>query len=196
MPVGEDQKQHVELARDIAQRFNYLYGDTFVVPEPVIPDAGARIMGLDDPTAKMSKSAASAKGHAVLLTDSDAEIEAAIRRAVTDSGREITWSDDPARAGVNNLLTIYAAVTGRSADETVDDFRAARGYGDLKRRVAEVVVAAIRPIRQRYEELMTDHAELERLLLVGANAARSVAEPKVLEMKRRVGFLPAAGAAG
>ena len=196
VPVGEDQKQHVELARDVAQRFNFLYGDTFRLPEPKVPKTGARIMGLDDPTAKMSKSAASAKGHAVLLTDSDAEIEAAIRRAVTDSGRDITWSDDPARAGVNNLLTIYAAVTGRSAEETIEDFRAARGYGDLKRRVAEVVVAAIRPIRQRYEELMTDHAELERLLLVGANAARSVAEPKVLEMKRRVGFLPAATVAG
>jgi tryptophanyl-tRNA synthetase len=189
VPVGEDQKQHVELARDIAQRFNHLFGTTFRLPEPVIPPTGARIMGLDDPTAKMSKSATGAKGHAILLTDSDDDIDVAVRRAVTDSGREIAWSDDPARAGVNNLLTIYAALTGRSADESLEDFRAARGYGDLKRRVAEVVVESVRPIRGRYAELIGDPAELDRLLAVGATAARAVAEPKIAEVKRRVGLL-------
>jgi tryptophanyl-tRNA synthetase len=191
VPVGEDQKQHVELARDIALRFNHLYGDTFTVPEPRVPTTGARIMGLDDPTAKMSKSSTGAKGHAILLTDSDADIEVAIRRAVTDSGREVAWSDDPARAGVNNLLTIYSAVTGRDREQTTRDFGSARGYGDLKRRVAEVVVEAIRPIRERFAQLTADHGELERLLRIGADAARAVSEPKVLEIKRRIGLLPA-----
>jgi tryptophanyl-tRNA synthetase len=189
VPVGEDQKQHVELARDIAQRFNHLYGETFVVPAPVIPVAGARIMGLDDPLVKMSKSEAAAKGHAVLLTDSNDDITRAIRRAVTDSGREITFSDDPERAGVNNLLSIYQALTERSREQVEGDFREARGYGDLKARVAEVVVAAIEPIRGRYLELMEDPGELERLLHLGAEQARAVAEPKIALVKQRMGLV-------
>ena len=155
VPVGEDQKQHIELARDVAQRFNHLFGDTFVVPEPVIPPHGARIMGLDDPSAKMSKSAL-ARGHAVLLTDDDDEIRRTIRRAVTDSGNEICFSDDPGKAGVNNLLTIYRAATDKTEDQVLTDFAAARGYGDLKKEVAEAVVECVRPIRERYEELMAD----------------------------------------
>ncbi|HVS12547.1 MAG TPA: tryptophan--tRNA ligase [Thermoanaerobaculia bacterium] len=189
VPVGEDQKQHVELARDIAQRFNHLYGDTFVVPEPVIPNAGARIMGLDDPTAKMSKSDSSVRGHAVRIADSDDETRWALRRAVTDSGREIRFSDDPERAGVNNLLTIYQAITGKSGDEVEADFADARGYGDLKNRVADVVIERIAPIRERYRELESDPAALDRLLALGAERARSVAEPKIREVKERVGFL-------
>lgn len=189
VPVGADQKQHVELTRDIAQRFNHLYGDTFVVPEAVIPEVGARIMGLDDPTAKMSKSTSEARGHAVLLTDTDDEIRRTIKRAVTDSGREIEFSDDPERAGVNNLLTIYRALTGKTAAETEADFAEARGYGDLKEAVAEVVVETVRPIRTRYEELMADSAELDRLLARGAERAAAVSEPKVELVKDRIGFL-------
>lgn len=189
VPVGEDQKQHIELARDIAQRFNHLYGETLVVPEPSIGAAGARIMALDDPTAKMSKSSASARGHAVRMTDSDDEIRYALRRAVTDSGREIVFSDDPEKAGVNNLLTIYQVVTRKSPEEVEGDFATARGYGDLKNAVADVVIDAIAPIRRRFGELMDDPAELDRLMAIGADHARSVAEPKVVEMKEKMGFI-------
>ena len=190
VPVGEDQKQHVELARDIAQRFNSLYGETFKLCEPVIPRIAARVMGLDDPTAKMSKSS-KAKGHAVRLTDEDSQILKAFKRAVTDSGREIEFSDDPERAGVNNLLGIYRAITGKTAEQVVADFADARGYGDLKTGVGQAVVEALAPIRERYRKLIADPAELERLLAKGAQRAAELAEPKVLEMKQRMGFLPA-----
>ncbi|MEL7059310.1 MAG: tryptophan--tRNA ligase [Acidobacteriota bacterium] len=192
VPVGEDQKQHIELARDIAQRFNHLYGETFVVPEPKIAEVGARIMGLDDPAAKMSKSS-TARGHAVRMTDEDREIERAFKRAVTDSGREIDWSDAPEKAGVVNLLSIYHLITGRSRDETLRDFADARGYGDLKKRVAEVTIEHLRPIRERYQALLSDPAELDRLLAVGAERAREVAEPKLVQVKEIMGFgVPAA----
>ncbi len=189
VPVGEDQKQHVELCRDVAQRFNQLYGETFKLPRPVIPKIGARIMGLDDPTSKMSKSAPGG-GHAIRLVDSDAAIRRAVKRAVTDSGRDILFSDDPEKAGVNNLLTIYQVLTGRQRSEVEADFADARGYGDLKARVAEVVVEAVAPVRRRYEELMADPAELDRLLALGAERARAVAEPKIEQVKERVGFVP------
>ena len=190
VPVGEDQKQHVELARDIAQRFNSLYGETFKLCQPVVPKVAARVMGLDDPTAKMSKSS-TARGHAIRLTDEDGQILKAFKRAVTDSGREIEFSDDPARAGVNNLLGIYRALSGKSAEEVVADFADARGYGDLKTGVAEVVIQAIAPIRERYLELIADPTALDRLLAKGARRAAELAEPKVLEMKDRMGFLSA-----
>lgn len=189
VPVGEDQKQHVELARDIAQRFNHLYGETFVVPEAVIPPAGARIMGLDDPAEKMSKSGSHARGHAIRLVDSDDEIRRTIKRAVTDSGTEIEFSDAPEKAGVNNLLTIYQSVTRKTPEAVLDDFADARGYGDLKSRVAEVVVELIGPIRTRYEELMGDPAELDRLMEIGADRARAVSEPKIVEVKKKVGLI-------
>ena len=188
VPVGEDQKQHVELARDIAGRFNHLYGDTFVLPEAVIPTAGARVMALDDPTAKMSKSETAGRGHAVRLTDSDDEIRRSLKRAVTDSGREIEFSDDPERAGVNNLLMIYRAITDRAREEVLADFAGARGYGDLKKGVADAVIEVVAPIRQRYEELMAAPDELDRLLAIGAQRARAVAEPKAAEIRRLVGF--------
>jgi tryptophanyl-tRNA synthetase len=188
VPVGEDQKQHVELARDIAQRFNHLYGETFKLCRPVIPKVAARVMGLDDPTTKMSKSS-TAQGHAVRLTDDDAQILKAFKRAVTDSGREIAFSDDPARAGVNNLLGIYRAVTGKTEDEVLADFAGARGYGDLKQAVAEVVIDALAPIRRRYRELIEQPGSIDRLLATGAERAAALAEPKLAEMKRRMGLL-------
>ncbi|NLF65745.1 MAG: tryptophan--tRNA ligase [Chloroflexi bacterium] len=190
VPVGEDQKQHVELARDIAQRYNSLYEEEFfVVPEPVIPEAGARVMGLDDPHVKMSKSLAHVRGHAVRLLDEPDEIMRSFRRAVTDSGREIVFSDDPEKAGVNNLLTIYKAVTGKSEADVLADFADARGYGDLKVRVGEAVVAMLAPIRERYNELMADPAELDRLLAKGAEQARAVATPKLDAMKEMMGLV-------
>lgn len=189
VPVGEDQKQHVELTRDIAQRFNHLYEEEFfVIPEPVMPETGARIMGLDDPAVKMSKSLAHTRGHAVRLLDEPEEIERSIMRAVTDSGREIVFSDDPEKAGVDNLLGIYKAVTGKSKEEVLADFADARGYGDLKKRVAAVVIEALRPLQQRYHQLMADPAELDRLLARGADQARAVATPKLDEMKQIMGL--------
>ena len=189
VPVGQDQKQHVELTRDVAQRFNNLYGETFVIPEPVIPKSGARIKAFDDPTAKMSKSKAmEVRGHAVKLVDEPDEIRRTIKRAVTDTGREIVFSDAEEKAGVNNLLEMYQLLTGES-QEAIEAHFAGKGYGDLKKEVAEVVVEALRPIRERYHELMADPAELDRILAVGAERARAVAEPKIEEVKRKVGFI-------
>jgi tryptophanyl-tRNA synthetase len=189
VPVGEDQQQHVELARDIAERFNRLYGDLFALPVAVIPDAGARVMGLNDPTVKMSKSHAHVPGHAIRLLDEPEAIRRAIARAVTDSGNEIRFSDDPGRAGVVNLLGIYQGITGKTADAVEADFAATRGYGDLKRMVADVVVAELTPVREQHEALMRDPGELDRLLARGAARAHAVADPKLREMKRRTGLL-------
>ncbi len=190
VPVGDDQKQHVELTRDIAQRFNSLYGlDFFVIPQPIIPEAGARVMALDDPTMKMSKSLGHVRGHAVRLLDEPKEIERSFKRAVTDSGREIVFSDDPEKAGVNNLLGIYKAVTGKSEAEVLADFADARGYGDLKKGVAEVVIAEIAPIRERYDRLMADPAEMDNLLACGAEQAATVSNPKVDQMKEIMGLV-------
>jgi tryptophanyl-tRNA synthetase len=195
VPVGEDQKQHVELTRDIAQRFNALYEtEFFTVPQPVIPKAGARVMGLDDPTVKMSKSLAGKRGHAIRLLDDPDEMLYAFKRAVTDSGRDIRFSDDPEKAGVNNLLGIYQAVTGKGKDAVEADFANARGYGDLKVGVAEVVIETLKPIRARYDALMADTAELDALLAQGAARARAVSQPKVDEMKEIMGLV-APGAA-
>jgi tryptophanyl-tRNA synthetase len=190
VPVGEDQRQHVELARDVAERFNRLYGDLFVLPVATIPAAGARVMGLDDPTAKMSKSRAHVPGHAIRALDEPEAIRRTILRAVTDSGNEIRFSDDPARAGVTNLLGIYRAITGKTIEAVEADFAGARGYGELKRTVAEVVIAELTPIRERHAALLRDPAELDRLLAHGAERARAVADPKLAEMTRRMGLLP------
>ena len=150
-------------------------------------------MGLDDPSAKMSKSETSARGHAVLLTDSDKEIRRSLKRAVTDSGREIVFSDEPEKAGVNNLLSMYQLLTGKDQEAVLNDFADARGYGDLKNRVADVVIEEVAPIRERYERLIADPAELDRLLAIGAERARAVAEPKLVEVKEKMGFaVPAA----
>lgn len=189
VPVGDDQRQHVELTRDIGGRFNRLFGETFVLPEAVIPEVGGRVMGLNDPNVKMSKSYSDIRGHAVRLMDEPKEIQRSIMRAVTDSGNEIAFSDDPEKAGVNNLLGIYKVITDKSESGVEHDFADARGYGDLKRRVAEVVIEELRPIRERYYELMDDVAELDRLLAIGADHARSISEPKLDEMKERVGFV-------
>ena len=189
VPVGEDQKQHVELSRDIAARFNRIYGDTFVIPEPVIPVVGGRVMGLNDPGVKMSKSYSHIRGHAIRMLDEPQEIERSFMRAVTDSGNEIRFSDDSEKAGVNNLLSIYKVVTGKSEVEVEKDFESARGYGDLKKAVAEVVIEELSPIRQRYNELISDVTELDKLLAVGSQRAESVSGPKLLEMKDKMGLL-------
>ena len=189
VPVGEDQKQHVELARDIAARFNRIYGETFVIPEPVIPEVGGRVMGLNDPSVKMSKSYADIRGHAIRMLDDPKEIERSLMRAVTDSYNEIIFSEEPDRGGVNNLLGIYKSVTGKTEDEVMRDFESARGYGDLKKSVAEVVIDELAPIRNRYEELIADTLELDRLLAAGAERAMEVSEVKLTDMKEKMGLI-------
>jgi tryptophanyl-tRNA synthetase len=191
VPVGEDQKQHVELTRDIAQRFNHLYGETFMLPRPVIRTSGGRIVAFNDPSAKMSKSDPT-RGHAIRLTDTPEEIHYIIRRAVTDLGREIVFSDAPEKAGIYNLLQIYELLTSMSRPQIETHF-AGRNYGELKNEVAEAIVETLRPIRERYQQIMADPAELDRTLALGAERARMVAEPKIAQVKERVGFLvPAA----
>jgi tryptophanyl-tRNA synthetase len=187
VPVGDDQKQHVELTRDIAQRFNTLYGETFVIPKPVIRTSGARVMGLNDPTAKMSKSD-STRGHAIRITDTPEEIRWAFKRAVTDAGREIRFSEDPAHAGVNNLLQIYELFSGLSR-AAIEAHFADKGYGALKNEVAELTINALAPIREYYNRLMADPAELDRILEIGADQARAVAEPKMRQVLDRLGFV-------
>jgi tryptophanyl-tRNA synthetase len=191
VPVGEDQKQHVELARNIAERFNHLFGPTFKVPNPIIPQVGARIMGLDDPTLKMSKSHAHQPGHAIFLSDTDDAIMKAFKRATTDSGNEIKFSDAVEKAGVNNLLSVYLAITGKSKEACEADFATARGYGDLKVKVAEVVIAELKPIRERFAALMQDPAAIDTVLKRGAHAAAEIAEATLATMKEKIGLLAA-----
>lgn len=186
VPVGDDQRQHLELTRDLAGRFNSRYGETFVVPEAMIPKESARIYDLQEPTAKMSKSAASPNG-LVNLMDDPKVIAKRIRSAVTDTEREIRY-DPKAKPGIANLLDIYAAVTGRSIAELEASYDG-KGYGDLKKDLAEVVVERVAPIRERTLELMQDPAELDRLLAIGAEKAAERAERTLAQVYDRVGFL-------
>jgi tryptophanyl-tRNA synthetase len=187
VPVGEDQRQHLELARDVAQRFNSRFPDTFVVPELLIPKITAKIYDLQDPTSKMSKSAATDAG-LISLLDSPAVSAKKIRSAVTDSEREIRYDPD-AKAGVSNLLSIQSAVTGVEIDALVRQY-AGRGYGDLKKDTAEAVVEFVTPIKTRVDELLTDPAELEAILAAGAARAEDVAAKTVDRVYDRLGFLP------
>jgi tryptophanyl-tRNA synthetase len=185
VPVGEDQRQHVELTRDVAQRFNGRYGPTFTVPRATHPPAGARVMDLQDPTAKMSKSSASQAG-VILLAETEAQTAKKIARAVTDSGTEIVARPD--KPGVTNLLDLLAATTGRTVPAVESDL-AGRRYGDLKGEVAEAVNAFLRPARERHAELAADPAEVQRMLRGGADRAREVAAATMADVRETVGFL-------
>jgi len=184
VPVGEDQKQHLELTRDVAQRFNGVYGDVFTVPEPYIPKVGARIMSLQEPDKKMSKSDSNPNGYIAVL-DSPDDIMRKFKRAVTDSGSEVRRGPD--KAGVNNLISIYGAVTGRTAEQTESEF-AGRGYGDFKLAVAEAVVEHLRPIREKYEALMADKAYLDKVFETGAARAVQASRRTLEKVYRKVGF--------
>lgn len=190
VPVGDDQRQHLEFTRDIAQRFNHMYGDAFTIPEAMIPREGARIMGLDNPLAKMSKSEAS-EYHAIYLLDPPDVARKKIMRATTDSNRDILFSSDPERAGVNNLLTIYQALTGQGRSEIEASFENARGYGDLKKTVADAVVDRLTPLQQRYNELMGETGYLDTILAQGAERARAVADKTLADVRERTGLVPA-----
>jgi tryptophanyl-tRNA synthetase len=186
VPVGEDQRQHLELARDVAQRFNARFPDTFVVPDVMIPKATAKIYDLQDPTAKMSKSAATDAG-LISLLDDPAKTAKKIRSAVTDSEREIRF-DQVNKAGVSNLLTIQSAVTGTDVDKLVEGY-AGRGYGDLKKDTADAVVEFVTPIKTRVDELLADPAELTAVLAAGAERATGVASTTLQRVYDRLGFL-------
>jgi tryptophanyl-tRNA synthetase len=184
VPVGEDQRQHLELTRTLARRFNNLYGETFVVPEPMILETGARVMALDDPTAKMSKSSPIPGSYIALLDDPDT-IRRKIRRAKTDSGTEIIAS--PEKPAITNLLDIYAATTGLTLSELEERYEG-KGYGDLKKDLAEVLVEALSPIRERALELLDDPRELDELLEAGAERARKVASSTLHDAWAKMGL--------
>lgn len=188
VPVGEDQRHHIELARDIGARFNHRYGDVFTLPKAVHPPAAARVMDLADPTTKMSKSASSARG-IVYVRDSADAIAKKFRTAVTDSDGEVRH-DRAAKPGVSNLLEIYAAVTDLSLDAAEQQFSGS-GYGAFKNAVADAVIAALSPIAARYDELVADPAEVERVLATGAARARAIAAPTLAKAKDAMGLLPA-----
>ena len=190
VPVGEDQRQHLELTRDLAQRFNTTFGETFVVPEPHIVKDTGRITDLQEPTAKMSKSAASQAGVIDLLED-PASIRKKIMRAVTDTGSGVE-PDSEHKPGITNLLTIHAAFAGTTVERLVADF-AGKGYGDFKKATAEVVVEALTPFQERYRRWAEDPEALDTILAEGAERARAVAQATMAQVRERVGFLPAKG---
>jgi tryptophanyl-tRNA synthetase len=186
VPVGEDQRQHLELARDVAQRFNSRFPGTFVVPEVLIPKVTAKIYDLVDPTAKMSKSAGTEAGLINLLDDPKVTAKK-IRAAVTDSEREVRYDPD-AKPGVSNLLTIQSAVTGTEIDKLVEAYQG-RGYGDLKADTADAVVEFVTPVKARVDELVGDPTELEAVLKAGAERAREVSATTIANVYERLGFL-------
>lgn len=187
VPVGEDQRQHLELTRDLAARFNSRFGTTFTVPAPHIVKATAKIYDLQDPTSKMSKSAASQSGVIDMLQDPKT-IAKRIRSAVTDAGREIRF-DQEHKPGVSNLLRIFSALSGRSVQALEIDYEA-KGYGDLKKDVAQLVIDVATPYRARTLALMADPAELDRILADGAERAQDLASTTLARVYDRVGFLP------
>jgi tryptophanyl-tRNA synthetase len=182
--VGEDQKQHVELARDTAQRFNNLFGETFVLPEPRIATVGARIMGLDDPLKKMSKSE-TAPNHAIALLDPPDVIRKKIMRATTDSQTTVVF--DPTRPGIYNLLVIYQIFTGKTKEEIENEF-SGKGYGDFKKALAEVVIEGLRPLQERYKTLTADPANIDAILKEGADKARPLAQKMLAEVHKKIGL--------
>ena len=186
VPVGEDQRQHIELTRDLGQRFNSKFGETFTIPEGYILKAGAKINDLQDPTAKMSKSSASASG-VIELMDSPEINTKKIKSAVTDTGRDVIF-DEKEKPGVSNLLTIYSALTGKTIAQSQEDFTG-KGYGDFKGAVAEVVVDYLNPVREKANELLEDETHLKKLLSIGAEKAEAVASKTLSDTYKVLGMI-------
>ena len=185
VPIGDDQRQHLELARDIAERFNARYGETFVVPEGIFPEVGARIMDLQDPLAKMGKTGSSDQGTVRMLDEPDV-IRRKFKTAVTDSGREIRRADD--KPGITNLIDIMSVAAGETP-EAIEARYADAGYAQFKEAVGEAVVALLEPIKERYRAFRDDEAELLRLLALGADKARVASAPTLATMYERMGFV-------
>jgi tryptophanyl-tRNA synthetase len=187
VPIGDDQRQHLELSRDLAVRFNHRFGDTFVVPKGTFPTTAARVMDLQDPTSKMSKSAESPQG-TLLVLDDPKVITKKVKSAVTDSGAEVRY-DPTEKPGISNLLEILAAVTERPIPKVEAEF-AGSGYGAFKTAVADAIIESLRPVRERYETLAADPAEVERILSEGAEKAEAIAAPVMTRVRRAAGLLP------
>ena len=185
VPVGEDQKQHLELTRDVAGRFNNVYGNTFRIPEPYIGKQGARIMSLADPTRKMSKSDEN-QNATVSILDKPEQIVKKFKRAVTDSDMEVCYKEG--KDGINNLMSIYSVVTGKTMDEITAEF-AGKGYGDFKTAVGEAVAEELRPVREEFDRLMADKAYLEQCYKEGAEKASRIAGRTMEKVKRKVGLI-------
>lgn len=185
IPVGADQKQHIEIARDIANRFNNIYGDVFTIPDGYIPKSAARIKSLQDPTKKMSKSDDNVNAWIAILDTKD-DIIRKFKRAVTDSDSRVIMSED--KPGVSNLISIYSAVTGKTTEEIEREFDG-RGYGDFKLAVGEAVADELAPIKQKHDEIIKDKKELERLYRIGAEKAEYVARKTYLKAMKKVGFV-------
>lgn len=189
VPVGEDQKQHLELTRDIANRFNNIYGDVFKIPEPYIPEFGARVMSLQDPTKKMSKSDDNPNGY-IMLLDEPKKIEKKLKKAVTDSDEQARIYFDPQeKAGVSNLLTLLSVATKRSIEQLVPEYEG-KMYGHLKKDTADAVVAMIEPIQARFHEIRDDHTRLDQIMRAGAEKAGEKAEKTLKAVYDAVGFIP------
>lgn len=186
VPVGADQKQHVELARDVAERFNGLYSPTFTVPEPLIPERGARVMSLQDPTKKMSKSDENMSG-TILMSDDPDTILRKFKRAKTDSESCVRYAEG--KEGINNLMDIYACVTGKSLEEIEREFEG-KGYGEFKPAVAEAVIETLRPIQERFRQLMEDKAYLEQCYSENARKAHAIARKTLQKVMKKIGYLP------
>ena len=185
VPVGADQKQHLEIARDIAIRFNGIYGDVFTVPDAYIPKVGARVMSLQDPTKKMSKSDENMNSYIAIL-DSKDDIIRKFKRAVTDSESCVCIGEN--KGGINNLIGIYSSVTGKTADEITAEFEG-KGYGDFKLAVGEAVAEELRPIREKYETFIADKKQLEDIYAAGAEKAEYIARKTLRKVMKKVGFI-------
>lgn len=186
VPVGEDQKQHLEITRDIAERFNNLYGKTFVVPEPYIAQTGARIMGLQDPTSKMSKSATNLND-VIFLKDAPDEILKKFKKAVTDSEGVVRF-DPESKPGISNLMLIYGAITGKTKEEVEQEFEG-KGYGIFKTSVAEVVIDKLKPIQEKYNDLVKNPEYLEKIYKAGAEKASILADKTLEDVYRKIGMV-------
>ena len=186
VPVGDDQKQHLELARNLAERFNNLYGDVFTIPKPYIPEHGARIMSLQNPLSKMSKSDENDSNYIALL-DSPDIIQKKLKRAVTDSEKEVRY--DESRSGVANLMTIYSVITGKSYGDIEQDY-VGKGYGHLKNDLAEIIIEFLKPIQKQYKEISENREYIKNILFDGAEIARARSKAMLEKVHDALGFIP------
>ena len=187
VPIGVDQKQHLEITRDVAIRFNNLYSPTFTVPEILIPKVGAKVMSISDPTKKMSKSSDDANSY-ILILDKPEDIKRKLKRAVTDSDNSI-YFDEENKPGVSNLITIYSVMTGKSIEDSVDELSKLGGYGAFKDTVADATIAALEPIQKKYNELSNDKEYIDKVIFDSAMKASYVANKTLSKVKKKVGFL-------